>query len=104
MTLLVNQVIDFDHGLWKIDHLKNFLTAKDFATISAMPIGDPNAADHLIWPLVKKGEYSVSSGYKCNAPIIKRDLSRCSSSHTIEPKLWKTIWSLIAPPKILNFL
>ena len=103
-TLMVNQVINQAHGTWNIDFLRNFITTQDFETIAATPIGSDSSEDRYIWPLEKSGNYTVRSGYKCNAPVIKPDPSRSSSSHSIQPSLWKSIWKTKAPPKIINFL
>ena len=69
-----------------------------------MPIGSASSEDRLIWPLVSNGNYTVKTGYRFNIPLKQIDHSRSSSSHCIQPSLWKSVWSIKAAPKIRVFL
>ena len=103
--LLLSKVIDQRNGEWKIDFLRNFLKPDDFNTIKAIPMGNFEVDDTLVWPLEKSGLYSVRSGYKCIFPIAKpRVIKNCSTSHSTPPGLWKSIWTSNIPPKIQLFL
>ena len=104
-TLMVNDVIDNDSGEWKIEFLQNFLTTEDYNSISAIPIGNLNDSDKVVWPLTGNGEYTVKSGYRLNKPSSRpRDPDRCSVSHVCTDSVWKVIWGLMVAPKIKVFL
>ena len=104
-TLMVNDVIDATTGEWNIDHLKSFLTEEDFQSISAMPVGNLDAADRLIWPHNDRGEYTAKSGYHLTKPTPDLiDHSYYSVSHNCDNYVWRKIWSLDVAPKIKVFL
>ena len=103
--LMVNDVIDHNTGEWKTDYLTNFLSKEDHMAIKALPIGDRNAEDRLVWPLVGNVEYTVKSGYRLNLPMTPpTDPDRCTVSHSCDNTVWKIIWKLNVAQKIRVFL
>ncbi|KAL6192213.1 hypothetical protein ACLB2K_038598 [Fragaria x ananassa] len=61
-ALAVADVIDEDRN-WNISHIEPFLEKNDATTIKAIPIGNADDDDALVWPHLKSGNYSIKSGY-----------------------------------------
>ncbi|XP_062005568.1 uncharacterized protein LOC133722711 [Rosa rugosa] len=86
--LLVSEIIDEDRN-WNISHLEPFLDPSDIRCIKAIPIGEANEKDKLIWPHTKCGSYSVKSGYYNSLPTSKSSSKDGpSSSAQIDKKIW----------------
>ena len=102
--LLASEIMN-ENGEWDIEHLRPFIKDSDFQAIKAIPIGRDDDNDVAIWPFNKKGQFTVSSGYR-RIRSKRRRRSRCkaSSSHLISKAVWKIIWSPSLLPKISNFL
>lgn len=103
--LSVSDLINHDSKVWTIDHIEPFLSQSDASAIKAIPIGDLEIDDKLIWPHEKNGIYSVKSGYHCiHSDIPLKASSSASSSHSINSKTWNLVWSIKTTPKIQHFL
>ncbi|KAL6134961.1 hypothetical protein ACLB2K_067189 [Fragaria x ananassa] len=73
--------------------------------ITSLPIGDCNAQDRLIWPHNKAGVYTVKSGYHwVQGMSVSSGPSSVTSSHSIDKRIWKSIWAIKNLPKIRLFL
>ncbi|KAH1048380.1 hypothetical protein J1N35_039164 [Gossypium stocksii] len=61
--------------------------------------------DQMVWPHCLSGQYTVKEGYH----LLKKKeegnrIKKPSSSHCVDEKLWKIIWSLKTLPKVKIFL
>ncbi|KAK8274010.1 hypothetical protein V6Z11_D10G045200 [Gossypium hirsutum] len=61
--------------------------------------------DRMVWPHCLSGQYTVKEGYH----LLKKKeegnrIKKPSSSHCVDEKLWKIIWSLKTLPKVKMFL
>ena len=63
LNLKVNSLLGTENGSWDIDFLKPFVMEDELKAIYETYSGDPRLKDRLVWPFVKKGIYSVKSGY-----------------------------------------
>ncbi|XP_004293049.1 PREDICTED: putative ribonuclease H protein At1g65750-like [Fragaria vesca subsp. vesca] len=101
--LLVAEVID-ENREWQIDHLKPFLRDSDFNSIKAIPIGAASERDVLVWPHSKSENYSVRSGYyKTLSAWVPKASIKASTSHKVDPHVWKIAWGSKLAPKVSNF-
>ncbi|XP_050387444.1 uncharacterized protein LOC126803741 [Argentina anserina] len=102
--LQVHDLIDESRN-WDVSHLQYFLSEEDFSSIKAIPIGDVDERDILVWPHSKDGDYSMKSGYKwIFNPAVPKSAMKPSSSHVISPNVWHVVWKADFLPKISNFL
>jgi len=77
----------------------------EVAAIKAIPVFVTKMEDSRIWPFVKNGEYSVKSGYHvCHRKVLAGNDSKPGSSHYIDSKVWKSIWSISATKKVVSFI
>lgn len=89
------------NGEWDIDFLKPFISTVEYDAILETELGDPSIWDRLVWPLDKRGVYSVKSGYhRAYERVIPRVNPGSSSSLSIPGSIWKVVWKLHTPPKI----
>ena len=59
----------------------------------------------MIWPHTKSGEYTVKSRYAIKkAEVLHQMFEPASTSHKIDEKVWKDIWSIKIPTKVKLFL
>lgn len=77
---------------WDIDFLKPFISTLEYDAILETQLGDLCMWDRLVWPLDKRGVYSVKSGYHCAYKrVIPRVNLGSSSSLSILGSIWKVV-------------
>ncbi|XP_074358745.1 uncharacterized protein LOC141698038 [Apium graveolens] len=83
---------------WDLEVVADVLNERDQNCVLAVPISNSNQEDSLYWSPESSGIYSVKSAYKL------LQLQR-NSEHTVDNgKMWKTLWNIRAPPKVLNLV
>jgi hypothetical protein len=100
----IADLINHQNASWKTDLISQLYEQQDSAQILSiiMPVVESNdTPDKLIWPYSLNGEYQVQKAYEilthhacANGPP--------SSIHT-QPNIWKLLWKLKLPHKILTF-
>ncbi|KAM1207288.1 hypothetical protein ACFX13_008002 [Malus domestica] len=102
---LVCDLLGRDDSTWNLSIYEHLLKDDDMSLIRAIPLYLLDSPDHLIWPWTKDGAYTVKSGYfwaikfKNQSTIVHQH-----SSHEVDKKIWKFVWSVNLLPKICNFL
>ncbi|KAL8488537.1 hypothetical protein ACS0TY_024714 [Phlomoides rotata] len=95
---VVSDLIDLANWSWDLPRLREFFPEFVVDIILAIPVGDPELADELIWHFNKNGFYSVRSGYvEGTGSEVDIDLSG-------QLIIWSLIWDLDVPPKVKFFL
>ncbi|KAL4386054.1 hypothetical protein GQ457_09G020420 [Hibiscus cannabinus] len=82
----------------KEDMKENFSTG-EIKAISAIPIGNPNCSDSLVWHTNPNGCYSVKSGYHSINNSLTFSLCRSSDDPMNNRMLWRSIWKIKAPQR-----
>ncbi|OMO94917.1 reverse transcriptase [Corchorus capsularis] len=102
---LVHEIMDKNEGTWKLEGIKQWISEEEQEAILSIPVHEGGEHDKRIWPHDKSGVYSVKSGYASQKAATRHSTcSRASSSHQIDKRLWKVIWSIKAPSKVKVFL
>lgn len=76
----------------------DLFNSRDLQCILSNPIGHVNEDDHLYWTLENNGEYSIKSAYKM-IQILKGSWQVSDNS-----SIWKCLWRIRAPSKVLNMV
>lgn len=100
----VADLIDFDAVQWKEDLLKSLFDDFLVSEIKAIHFGLPNTEDKLVWTKDKSGTYTVKSGYFEIRKFFMHRETKATTSHQIDPAIWKLIWNSGIQPKIKFFL
>ncbi|KAM2285381.1 hypothetical protein PS2_037409 [Malus domestica] len=101
----VDLLINHNSGNWDIDFLKPFISMVEYKAILETHIGDLMLWDRLVWPLDKKGLYSVKSGYhRVHSQVISRTNLRSSSSITIRRNRLSTFFSFARGWKLFDLV
>lgn len=74
------------------------LNERDQACVLAIPLSETNIEDQLFWYLEDTCIYSVKLAYKL------LQTQRGSWNEVKNDKLWQILWSIKAPPKVLNMV
>ncbi|KAM2658006.1 hypothetical protein EV1_013316 [Malus domestica] len=56
-------IIQEDTKNWCLNSIRNLISDEECLVIETTNVGDSESNDRLIWPMEKKGNYSVKSGY-----------------------------------------
>lgn len=100
----VADLIDFQTATWKEDLLRSMFDDSIVTEIKAIPIGLPNTEDKLVWTNNNSGTYTVKSGYFLTKKPTTHQETLPTTSHQIDPHIWKLIWNSVVQPKIKFFL
>ena len=100
---MVSALIDEETRRWKFDTLKSLFLPFEVETILNIPLSYSLPEDKIIWVGNKRGEFLVKNAYYVALTMIN-SLDGGESSHE-DPRipLWKRIWQLKIPPKIIIF-
>jgi hypothetical protein len=99
---LINPVTD----QWDESLLRDHFNMDDVKEILMIPIR-PDMEDMLAWHYDSKGIFTVKSAYHLGVCLRDRDLNRDATSSRDAPEqnlLWKGLWNLKLPGKVLIFL
>ena len=91
---------------WDLSPIIDWLSDFEIAAILSSRFRSISSTDKWIWCIGKWHNYFVKEGYKVahNVILLKQNKpSTSSSSNSLRP-LWKTIWKLKVPYKILFFM
>lgn len=100
---MVLALINQDTKRWNASLVgRNFLPFKA-NTILNIPLSYSLLEDKLTWTRNKRGEFSVKSGYYVALPIVETTHEGESSSGNPWTLLWKRMWNLNIPAKIIIF-
>ncbi|KAM1125432.1 hypothetical protein ACFX2B_040231 [Malus domestica] len=77
---------------------------RELNEIKEIQIRDPSCNDRLIWPLEKMGVYMVKLGYHWTHDKESNRNQSSSLMASISCQVWKCIWKLETPLKILTFM
>lgn len=95
-----------DNGTWDVQKVYSLFAFEEAEVILSIPLLGDNA-DKRIWHFTPNGRYTVRSGYRkaldfrnlivgVNPPPMQVPSS--------DQLMWKHLWKLKVPPKVLNFL
>ncbi|WOG95609.1 hypothetical protein DCAR_0414934 [Daucus carota subsp. sativus] len=94
----VDQLMVTEGGQWDIDIVEDLLNVKDKQCILNTMVGGDREEDVLYWNEDLSGDYTVKSAYQ----MLQRQKGLWSTADN--SNLWKVIWSIKAPPKVLNMV
>ena len=69
----------------------------------AIPLNATHRSDELVWKENRARRFSVKTAYQVALYLISQDGTEHSDAH-MDGKVWKTIWALKVPPKVMNFI
>jgi hypothetical protein len=98
----VGDLIDQHNACWRTQLITQLYDKRDSDLILSIPIPliHSNAtSDQLIWPYSITGEYQVKKAYD----IITHTESSLNPTTLANPNLWKRLWKIKLPLKILTF-
>ncbi|KAL0001694.1 hypothetical protein SO802_015475 [Lithocarpus litseifolius] len=100
----VADLIDQETGLWKVDLIRRLYQAPIAEEILQIPISKfSNMEDKLVWKFSNFGEYNVKKAYHMlqqNRSPICQD----QGYYGIHCSVWKLLWKVKLPMKVLNFI
>ncbi|OMO55679.1 reverse transcriptase [Corchorus capsularis] len=102
----VSELIEPSQKQWNLTEIDDLISPVERKAICSIPLGIVERTDKRIWPFTKTGQYSVKSGYYKlkNFDGCIQIGQKASTSHLIDRKIWKFMWSINCPPKIKVFL
>ncbi|XP_050387335.1 uncharacterized protein LOC126803595 [Argentina anserina] len=101
----VSSLIDWNTRSWDLRKIEHFVHPLDLARISSMPIGVQGGDGRFLWSKNKNGHFSVASAYHWLHELNSSySLTRTSTSHVIDSKIWKAVWKINTLPKICMFM
>ncbi|KAM2746166.1 hypothetical protein PS2_021787 [Malus domestica] len=96
----VSSIINQNVGSWDLTLISNVILDEDRLVIVGSHFGDSERQDRLIWLTDRNGAYSVKLGYRW----VRDQHPQHAASVGTNPRVWKLIWGVMAPPKIKKFL
>lgn len=82
----VASIIQEDTRNWCLNSIRNLISEEECLAIEATNVRDSKFNDRLIWPMEKKGNYSVKSGYRwIRSKKMRSQVQQLSSSCTTDP-------------------
>lgn len=98
-------MINWEVLCWDLLPIIDHLSDNEQVAISSIPLSAEWENDKLVWPYEKSGNFTVRSGYhKLHDMRIKPSIQHPHWSHSVNPAIWKLIWSIKAIPKVMHFL
>ncbi|KAM0975840.1 hypothetical protein EV1_018573 [Malus domestica] len=102
---LVCDLIGREDSTWNLSIYEHLLKEEDMSLIRAILLYLLDIPNRLIWPWTKDGVYIVKSGYFWRLKFKYQNIVvHQHSSHQVDKKIWKFVWSVKLLPKICNFL
>ncbi|KAM6546616.1 hypothetical protein CsatB_027352 [Cannabis sativa] len=95
---LVNSLMKVDKIEWDSEVISDVLNDRDQALVWKIPLSEASSTDDWFWLKDSKGMFTVKSAYR-----LQHGQSG-QLSHNFSSDLWKKLWTLNLPPKVLNFL
>ena len=97
---MVNRLINSE-GSWNEQQIRSIFNEEIAEAILQTPI--VKYKDKFIWVLERNKTYSVRSGYEIAFSFFHPPINTLPAHLRIR-KLWKSIWSLCAPPKVKSIV
>lgn len=94
----VAQLLSADGDQWDNETIEDLFNLRDQQCILNTMVGENSEEDVLSWNEDLSGEYTVKSAYQ----MLQRQKGLWST--TDNSSLWKSIWRIAAPPKVLNMV
>ncbi|WCJ39418.1 hypothetical protein M5689_020409 [Euphorbia peplus] len=99
----VNCLIDSASQNWNVELVNHCFLPDDAKAILSLPIRHNSGSDKLFWSESRNGVYSVKLGYEI--ALSHNGIYSEMTSSSVGPNLmWKDLWKLDLPPKIIHFL
>ena len=98
-----NFLIDVEHGCWRANLVRELFINFEAKTILSIPLSISMPLDRLVWAATPNGKFTVKSAY-----WLAMDMHNAEQEGTSEAsgqrQLWKSIWGVVMPNKIKNFV
>ncbi|KAF4379751.1 hypothetical protein F8388_023768 [Cannabis sativa] len=95
---MVNSLMKVDKIEWDSEVISDVLNDRDQALVWKIPLSEASAHDDWFWLKDSKGMFTVKSAYRLQHGQSGQPI------HNFSSDLWKKLWTLNLPPKVLNFL
>lgn len=92
----VSNIMSLDQRCWDKEIVADIFNNRDQHCIKKITLTDDTSEDRLYWGKEISGEYSVKSAYK----MLQLQGGRWQTADN--DSLWRTMWQIKAPPKVLN--
>lgn len=100
----VSALIDREMGCWKSELIKDLFLPHEANSILAIPLTQMHVSDSIVWTATANGVFSVRSAYRVSRKaLMKKEGGECSDNSKMK-LISKTVWKLICPSKIKNFI
>ena len=87
---------------WDVNLVHGLLSLEEAALVLSIPLRRTPVEDKIIWPFIPSGNYTVNSRSKFLAELTS--LCVPTSNTQQQNEVWKLIWGLNIPNKVLNFI
>lgn len=95
---MVASLLCTDRMEWDRDVVSDVLNQRDQDCLPNIQLRTSDQEDKLYWRFEDSGIYSVKSAYK------NLQTRRSNWNAENNDKVWQTLWSIKAPPKVLNLV
>lgn len=94
----VKSLMSMDGCYWDMEIIQDLFNLRDQRCILKTQVGGGSMEDVVYWHEEGSGEYTVKSAYRL--------LQRRKGSWSLENNgsIWRRMWSIKAPPKVLNMV
>ncbi|KAJ1383973.1 Ribonuclease H-like superfamily [Sesbania bispinosa] len=103
-TYTVQEALDTANRAWNCAFLRAHLPPALAIKVVQTPIAWFQLEDRLTWPYTPDGGYTIKTGYQVAVGEQQMNINIAASSHSAPMDLWKHIWELKTPQKIIFFL
>ena len=100
---LVCEFINKATSEWNVDKLNSWFIPKDRDAILGIPLSLNSTYDKLIWAGNRSGKFTVKRAYMLALEEKTHSTKADCSDESARRKIWKTIWLLKIPQKIIHF-
>lgn len=100
----VQELIDGSSHSWNTNSLRESLHPDSAIEAIKTPLGYFESEDKLYWPLTKKGNYNVESGYNVLKEGTGSPILEPSSSYSHSEASWQIIWRDKVPGRVKYFV
>lgn len=102
---MVSDLIDHTNLSWKKKMVECLFNEEDSRAILAIPIALLGCPYALIWHHNTSGTYRVKTAYRrLKQRFNQEQMVNPDQSFSIPSSTWKSVWSLLVPPKVKTFI
>ena len=98
----VDILIEAEQRQWNHGMIDGFFVPQEVELIKSIPLAQAEFGDIIFWPWVKDEIYTCKSRYRFLKEEAKLVVS--DDGEGLDKCLWKRIWSLHVPNKVMNFI